>query len=231
MADYVVRYGAMRLLGVFSSRAKDEFQRDESVIVRTKRGLEHGIVLCVATDQAVEMLPDPTRGHILRGMTAEDESEIAHLQTNSSQEFDLCRQFVEKLKLEMQLVDIEHLFGGERIVIYYLAENRVDFRELVKLLAAEFHTRIEMRQIGVRDEAKLLAYLYKHTSMQVNFAVNPTCLVPTDNPEVGSPDKLGLLEILRFFLIFRHGVITRRLEHEQAQLDRRIHILQGFALI
>ena len=57
----------------------------------------------------------------------------------------------------MQMVDIEHIFGGERIVIYYLAENRVDFRELVRLLAAEFQTRIEMRQIGVRDEAKLLA--------------------------------------------------------------------------
>ena len=57
----------------------------------------------------------------------------------------------------MQLVDVEHLFGGERIVIYYLAENRVDFRELVRVLAGEFQTRIEMRQIGVRDEAKLLA--------------------------------------------------------------------------
>ncbi len=57
----------------------------------------------------------------------------------------------------MQLVDVEHLFGGERIVVYYLAEDRVDFRELVKLLAGEFQTRIEMRQIGVRDEAKLLA--------------------------------------------------------------------------
>ena len=57
----------------------------------------------------------------------------------------------------MQLVDVEHLFGGERIVVYYLAENRVDFRELVKALAGEFQTRIEMRQIGSRDEAKLLA--------------------------------------------------------------------------
>jgi cell fate regulator YaaT (PSP1 superfamily) len=57
----------------------------------------------------------------------------------------------------MRLVDIEHLFGGERVVIYYLSENRVDFRELVKVLAKEFQTRIEMRQIGVRDEAKLLA--------------------------------------------------------------------------
>ena len=57
----------------------------------------------------------------------------------------------------MELVDIEHVFGGERIVVYYLAEQRVDFRELVKSLASEFQTRIEMRQIGVRDEARLLA--------------------------------------------------------------------------
>jgi cell fate regulator YaaT (PSP1 superfamily) len=55
------------------------------------------------------------------------------------------------------LVDVEHVFGGERIVVYYLAENRIDFRDLVKQLAGEFQTRIEMRQIGVRDEAKLLA--------------------------------------------------------------------------
>ena len=57
----------------------------------------------------------------------------------------------------MQLVDVEHLFGGERIIFYFLAEKRVDFRELVKSMAREFHTRIELRQIGVRDEAKLLA--------------------------------------------------------------------------
>ena len=57
----------------------------------------------------------------------------------------------------MKLVDVEYVFGGERILVYYLAENRVDFRELVKVLAAEFQTRIEMRQIGVRDESKLLA--------------------------------------------------------------------------
>ena len=57
----------------------------------------------------------------------------------------------------MRLVDVEHLYGGERVVIYYLAEDRIDFRDLVKTLATEFQTRIEMRQIGVRDEAKLLA--------------------------------------------------------------------------
>ena len=64
---------------------------------------------------------------------------------------------IKELNLDMQLVDVEHLYGGERVVIYYLAEDRIDFRDLVKILATEFQTRIEMRQIGVRDEAKLLA--------------------------------------------------------------------------
>ena len=71
--------------------------------------------------------------------------------------FRICQKHVEAIGLQMQLVDVEHLFGGERVVVYYLAEGRIDFRELVKRLASEFQTRIEMRQIGVRDEAKLLA--------------------------------------------------------------------------
>ena len=72
-------------------------------------------------------------------------------------EFEICRRLIAEHELPMKLVDVEHIFGGERVVFYYLSENRVDFRDLVKSLAAEFQTRIEMRQIGVRDEAKLLA--------------------------------------------------------------------------
>ena len=68
---------------------------------------------------------------------------------------------MDRIGLKMQLVEVEHIFGGERIVVYYLAENRVDFRELVKALAGEFQTRIEMRQIGVRDEAKLSGRLWR----------------------------------------------------------------------
>jgi len=105
----------------------------------------------------VARLDSPTHGQILREMTADDANEYAHIRNSAHDEFAVCRRHVESLGLPMQLVDIEHLFGGERIIIYYLAEGRVDFRELVKQLAGEFQTRIEMRQIGVRDEAKLLA--------------------------------------------------------------------------
>jgi cell fate regulator YaaT (PSP1 superfamily) len=157
MSDYVVRYGAMRFLGVFSAVGGREYRRATQVIARTDRGLEAGEVLCEATPEAVGRIKDPGAGQILREMNAEDHHELARMQQQARQELDVCQQQIERLGLKMQLVDAEHVFGGERIVVYYLAENRVDFRELVRLLAGEFQTRIEMRQIGVRDEAKLLA--------------------------------------------------------------------------
>ena len=147
----------MRLLGVFTTHGNGSFRRGARVIVRTNRGLEVGEVLCEASDQVVERLQDPAYGQVLREMTPEDVNELMHIQSREPEEFQICERIVRELGLQMQLVDIEHLFGGERIVVYYLAEQRVDFRELVKRLAAEFQTRIEMRQIGVRDEAKLLA--------------------------------------------------------------------------
>ena len=81
------------------------------------------------------------------------------------------------------------------------------------------------------DQGKVLAYLFKHTQLQTNFNVNLTCLVPTERPEVGTPVRLGLKEILWHFLHFRLEVITRRLGNELSVLERRIHILNGFALI
>ena len=157
MPSYVVRYGVMRFLGVFSVGGVSTYMRGAKVIARTDRGLEDGEVLCEATETVLAGLRDPSEGQILRGMTAEDARELARIRSQAHRELETCQKCVANLGLAMQLVDVEHIFGGERVVIYYLAENRVDFRELVKLLAGEFQTRIEMRQIGVRDEAKLLA--------------------------------------------------------------------------
>lgn len=157
MADYIARYGAMRFLGVFSVGAGRECRRGMEVIVRTDRGLEIGEVLCEATPDVTASVKDPASGQILREMTAEDRHELTRLHQQARKEFDVCQKNIDTLGLKMQLVDVEHIFGGERIVVYYLAETRVDFRELVRALAGEFQTRIEMRQIGVRDEAKLLA--------------------------------------------------------------------------
>jgi cell fate regulator YaaT (PSP1 superfamily) len=157
MPRYVVRYGTTRMLGVFSTRGSDRYSRGMKVIARTNRGMEAGEVLCEATDDALSQMPNGSGGQILRELTAADSSELAHLHAKERSEFELCRRHVQELNLPMELVDIEHVFGGERVVIYYLSEDRVDFRDLVKALATELQTRIEMRQIGVRDEAKLLA--------------------------------------------------------------------------
>ncbi|MFN7843735.1 MAG: DNA topoisomerase (ATP-hydrolyzing) subunit A [Pirellula sp.] len=88
--------------------------------------------------------------------------------------------------------------------------------------------RIDLQLRKDADEAKVLAYLYKHTPLQTNFNVNMTCLVPTENPLVGRPERLGLKEILWHFLHFRLQVVTARLQNELDNLERRMHILEGF---
>lgn len=140
-----------------STRGSDRYARGEKVIARTHRGLEEGEVLCEANEETSRRLPDAGSGQILRLMTGEDYNDALHLKANLSSEFETCKRHVRSLSMPMELVDLERVFGGERIVIYYLADDRVDFRDLVKNLSEEFQTRIEMRQIGIRDEAKLLA--------------------------------------------------------------------------
>ena len=154
---FIVRHGAMRFLGDYAAPPGVLFTRGQQVIVRSERGLEVADVLCPATPEALAYLAEPTKGEILRAVSAEDQRRIDHLNQSQKREYDVARQMIEQHRLAMQLVDVEHLFGGERIVFYFLAEKRVDFRELVRNMAREFQTRIELRQIGVRDEAKLLA--------------------------------------------------------------------------
>ncbi|MCH2108262.1 MAG: DNA topoisomerase IV subunit A [Polyangiaceae bacterium] len=91
--------------------------------------------------------------------------------------------------------------------------------------------RIEIDLKKDADPQKVLGYLYKHTPLQTNFAVNMTCLVPTENAEIGRPDRLDLHSILWHFLHFRLEVVTRRLEHELQALQKRIHILEGFEAV
>jgi cell fate regulator YaaT (PSP1 superfamily) len=153
----IVRHGAMRFLGEFEPAEGVSYNRGTQVVLRTERGQEVGEVLCEATPQAREWLTEPTQGQIIRPVSFEDLQSIDRVREKEAQEFETCLKFIGQRQLQMALVDVEHLFGGERIVFYFLSEKRVDFRELVKDLAREFQTRIEMRQIGVRDEAKLLA--------------------------------------------------------------------------
>ena len=163
MPKYIVRHGAMRQLGVFTTRGGETYARSQQVIARTHRGLEVGEVLCEATEYSLSHVPsgnnghEPKKGQILHLQSDEDTHEAQKIFEQERSEYEICMKRIAESGLDMRLVDIEHLYGGERIVVYYLAEDRVDFRQIVKQLAKEFQTRIEMRQIGVRDEAKLLA--------------------------------------------------------------------------
>lgn len=157
VATYITRHGVMRFLGEYQAIGEAAYCRGQAVIVRSERGLEVAEVLCESSPRAMQLIVEPTRGQIVRVMTDDDRALAQRVGQNELQEFNRCVEFIKQRSLQMELVDVEHLFGGERIVFYFLAEKRVDFRELVKDLAREYRTRIEMRQIGVRDEAKLLA--------------------------------------------------------------------------
>ena len=155
---YVVRYGGMRFVGEFSTKGPAQYARSEQVIVRSHRGTEWGEILCPATDRTAEYLgTKDVKGRILRSVTPADDQQRDEIRLKERESFEGCRDVIAERQMPMQLVDAEQLFGGEKLVFYYLAETRVDFRELVKVLAKKFRMRIEMRQIGVRDEAKLLA--------------------------------------------------------------------------
>ncbi|MBN2583360.1 MAG: hypothetical protein JXL80_09840 [Planctomycetes bacterium] len=147
----------MNALGLFRSKT-GEILRHTRVVIKSDRGLEIGTVLCKGSPQlAYEGKPLRRMGTIRRVATHDDLMEEKHLLQAETRARKFCEQHIRDRGLPMQLVAVEHLFGGDRIIFYFLAEGRVDFRDLVKDLAHEFQTRIEMRQIGVRDEARLLA--------------------------------------------------------------------------
>ena len=154
---YLVRHGVMRFVGDFEAPAGFEFKRRVAAILKTERGIEIGEVLCPATPHAIASVSELTHGQILRAATPDDLRKAIAIKDLQRREYSIATDLIVKHHLAMQLVDVEHLFGGERIVFYFLSESRVDFRDLVKSMAREFHARIELRQIGVRDEAKVLA--------------------------------------------------------------------------
>ena len=158
-ARYVVRYGTMRLLGDFEARRQTFFNRNDEVVVRSERGIEWGTVLSSATEKTASYLGSSraSGGRILRSVSDEDRRSRQESADREKRFFQQAVAMMAERRMQMRLIDIEQIFGGERLILYYLSETRVDFRDLVKAMAREFNIRIEMRQIGIRDEAKLLA--------------------------------------------------------------------------
>ncbi len=135
-----------------------EFRRGEKAIVETARGMECGDVVLPNRDIPESSLVSPLKKIIRKA----DENDIRTMEQNAAREKEIMRVFTEKIhahKLDMKPIDVEITFDGSKILFYFTSDGRVDFRELVKDLAAVYRTRIELRQIGVRDEAKMLGGL------------------------------------------------------------------------
>ncbi len=135
-----------------------EFEAGENVIVETARGVECGNVVIANKDVDESEIVPPLK-EIIRKASSEDLKIVEKNHIKEKEAFNICLEKIAYRQLNMNLVDVECTFDNNKILFYFTAENRVDFRELVKDLASVFRTRIELRQIGVRDEAKILGGL------------------------------------------------------------------------
>ena len=134
------------------------FKEGEHAIVETARGMEFGEVVIVDKQVSEKEIVAPLKT-VVRRANAKDEKKLEENKEKEKEALEACQKKIEKHGLDMKLVDVEYTFDNSKIIFYFTAEGRVDFRELVKDLAGVFKTRIELRQIGVRDEAKMLGGL------------------------------------------------------------------------
>jgi cell fate regulator YaaT (PSP1 superfamily) len=155
---YRVQFRPAEQMCSASSRIQG-LHREEIVMVQTDHGLEPARVraIVVLWPEPVSLKPPPLT--IVRRATRDEAAKYDRLGEMEQSAFEVCAGFIKKLKLPMNLVKVERFFNGGKIIFYFTAENRVDFRELVKNLVQEFRTRVEMRQIGVRHETKMLGGL------------------------------------------------------------------------
>ena len=135
-----------------------EIEENMDVVVETARGLEYGTIVVGKKEIDEESLVSPLKP-IIRIATEEDTKIYKENKEKAKETFDLCLEKIKEHNLTMYLIDCEYTFDRNKLIFYFTAEGRIDFRELVKDLAAIFKTRIELRQIGVRDEAKSIGGL------------------------------------------------------------------------
>lgn len=138
----------------FFSPGQFDIKQGDNVIVETTRGVEFGRVVSGVKEVAEEDVIQPLKS-VIRIATEQDQKVVNKNKQKEKEAFKICLEKIRKHGLEMKLIDVEYTFDGNKILFYFTADGRIDFRELVKDLAAVFRTRIELRQIGVRDETKI----------------------------------------------------------------------------
>lgn len=135
-----------------------DVQKNDNVIVETARGIEFGECVTGPKNINESEIVSPLK-NVIRKATEEDESQHNENKKREKEAFEVCVQKIQEHKLVMKLIDVEYTFDNNKVIFYFTADGRVDFRELVKDLATIFRTRIELRQIGVRDESKMVGGL------------------------------------------------------------------------
>ncbi len=130
-------------------------KKGDHVIVETARGVEYGTVVCDPKDVEDDKVIQPLKP-VLRIATERDDEQEMNNRVKEKEAFKICLEKIRKHELEMKLIDAEYTFDNNKVLFYFTADGRIDFRELVKDLASVFKTRIELRQIGVRDETKIV---------------------------------------------------------------------------
>lgn len=138
----------------FFSPGKLHIRKGDKVIVETARGVEFGSVVSAPKDIPDEEVMQPLKP-VIRIATEEDKRNEEKNREREKEAFDICLEKIRKHELDMKLISAEYTFDNNKVLFYFTADGRIDFRELVKDLAAVFRTRIELRQIGVRDETKI----------------------------------------------------------------------------
>ena len=158
MAEIIgVRFRNTKKVYYFDPAGKN-VKEGQFVIVETVRGIECGECAVANKDVSEDVLVKPLKS-IIRVATNEDIASMERNRQKEAKAFTICEEKIKQFGLDMHLLDVEYTFDGSKVLFFYTAPERVDFRELVKCLASVFKVRIELRQIGVRDEAKLLGGL------------------------------------------------------------------------
>ena len=149
-----VRFRTAGKIYFFDPGDNQELKRDSHVIVETSRGIEYGTVVGEPRDVDDSKVTQPLKP-ILRVTNERDDEQEEGNKKKEKEAFDICLEKIKKHNLDMKLIDAEYTFDNNKVLFYFISDGRVDFRELVKDLASVFKTRIELRQIGVRDETKI----------------------------------------------------------------------------
>ena len=150
-----VRFRQAGKIYFFAPGRYDKIDAGQHVIVETARGVEYGNVVLGIREVDDSKVVQPLKA-VIRIATPEYDERESKNRIKEKEAFDICLEKIKKHNLDMKLIQVEYTFDNNKVLFYFTADGRIDFRELVKDLAAVFKTRIELRQIGVRDEAKLM---------------------------------------------------------------------------